>query len=142
MSKSFPYVRPFSNSIGAIWPGASGPQMHSRDGYVRIRDQDLGGLSWSHLVSDGDPSGGRQGRSGCVEWVASHHGAVLSLAWDWIQSGGAPPRVDLEAGFRTNIKVIDLHGYDLPWQESHPRLLMTIESLDWRRWVTVGRQTY
>lgn len=116
--------------------------MHSCDGYVRILYQDLIELPWAHFVSEEDPADGRGYQTGSAEWMAPYLGSVLSLAWDWRQSRLTPLEVDLEAGLRTNFKVLDRHGYDLPWQEYHSLLVLTIERLNWRQWALACHRAY
>lgn len=113
------------------------PQLHSTDGYFRVELADLQMLNWqaNYWLTD---AGKGAGVCGEVEWSAHQRGAVLSLGWDWCRQGMQRPRVNVDAGLRTNIWVQDARGYDLSYQDSQANLLRVIEQINWAALVYAG----
>lgn len=112
-------------------PPPQAPQVHSRDGYLRLCASELASLDWvlAHFIEDTRMD---WMRCGVAEWSAVKDGQVLSLGWDWFQVGNQGACIDLPAGIRTNIQIRDRQGYDLPLPASQRHLLGAISRIPWR----------
>ena len=115
--------------------------MHSRDYYVRLSSRALGRIEFEHLHSAHDAAvlddalethGHQVVRAGSTEWQCQDAVVPVSLAWDWVVQADGQVRLLHVVPPRTNVRVIDPKGYDLPPAQVIPHLLDVIESLPWR----------
>lgn len=115
------------------------PQMHSRDYYCRVPERKIAGLRLSHLDSCVDPTVqdevqrlGLRGRlAGITEWHGLQEGYPVSLGWDWMELQDGHVRAVMVIPPRTNLKLVDAKGYDLPEASAAPFLWALIASLPW-----------
>ena len=101
------------------------PQMVSHDCAVRVTASQLGQIVFEHLCTiqddavladwPGEAAGLR--RAGYTEWQGRLGTRPVSLAWDWVQlADGAFRALDTVAP-RSNVRLVDRQGYDLPPQD-------------------------
>lgn len=96
-------------------------QMHSHDYRVRLFADELDDLVLTHLVTteasdilnDARACGFAAGRAGTTEWQGLFRGRAVSIAWDWLQLSDGQLRTLALTAPRTNLRVLDQHGYDL-----------------------------
>jgi len=113
----------------------------SADGYLRLKQGDLGHIPLQHLISNVDDEGpGTAPRcgtaatlSGYTEWVSPTEPA-LSIGWDWEwrHAAGSPGVVRLGLP-RTNILLVSEASVPLPWEDSLEMLARFIDAIDWQQ---------
>lgn len=121
-------------------PLVSPSAVHSHDYMVRLSRKDFEAVVLSHLFTADDPMvladakmPEAQGvRAGSTEWQGSFRGQAVSLAWDWLRlaDGAMEPLAAVPP--RTNVRVIDAKGYDLPADDEVEALWAWIALLEWR----------
>ena len=117
------------------------PQVYSSDYYFRIAAHDLADLELQHSVSVQDTAvlvdvhrlglAGR--RAGLTEWECLYQGSPLSLGWDWAELADGDIRAITLVAPRTNIKLIDIKGYDMTDEAATACLWAFVASLSWQR---------
>lgn len=120
------------------------PQMYSRDYYCRVPQRKAAGLRLQHSTSIVDGCVLNEVRhlhlpgrvAGITEWHGLEQGYPISLGWDWmeLQDGDIRPLMVIPP--RTNIRLIDAKGYDVPEASAAPFLWALIASLPWERHVS------
>lgn len=110
------------------------------DGYLRLRLDDLLGLSLHHLISavDTEPAAQRQcGRTtdvcGYTEFVSEGRHRVVSLGWDWRFDLEQPGLRCTRIGWpRSNVMLIDRRRADMDWDKNLVLLASVVDALPWR----------
>lgn len=69
-------------------------------------------------------------RAGITEWQGRFQGRLVSLGWDWVELSDGLRRLDV-VGPRSNLRLLDGVGYDLPPGEEQLLLERRIDGLDW-----------
>lgn len=128
-----------------VWPAAAPrgvPQRHSQDYWVRLGEARLALLEWQHLdayidlsVLDIAPMRGAAHSAllcGGTEWSARHGNTVLSVGWDWVRTHDGALRPYDDAALRTNVRLTDDKGYDLPDGDSLAALWRVIQGWNWQ----------
>ena len=117
------------------------PQLYSSDYYLRLAARELADLGLQHSVSVQDTAvlvdvhrlglAGR--RAGFTEWESLYQGSLLSLGWDWAELEQGDLRAITLVAPRTNIKLIDIKGYDMADECATACLWAFIATLSWQR---------
>lgn len=110
------------------------------DGFLRLRLDDLLGLSLRHLISavDTDPPDLSQcGRvtevCGYTEFMSDGHCPAVSLGWDWRFELGQPPLRCARIGWpRSNVMLVDRRRADMGWERNLVLLASVVDALPWR----------
>ncbi|WP_213957598.1 DUF4902 domain-containing protein [Variovorax sp. dw_954] len=110
------------------------------DGLLRLRPQDLGRMTLTHLISGIDEAeegaattrcGAGTSLSGYTEWVSAQEPG-LTLGWDWqLETRQASLQVVRQGLPRTNVLVVRAEHDPLPWDESLEVLANFIDTFDW-----------
>ncbi len=110
------------------------------DGLLRLRQQDLSGITLVHLISgiDDEPvereapaCGAGTTLSGYTEWMSTQE-PRLSLGWDWqFEPHPSSQRVVRLGLPRTNALMLSGERVPLPWDESLQMLASFIDTIDW-----------
>lgn len=116
------------------------PQMHSPDYYFRVPGRKLGIVQLQHSFTEPDPGVLKDARqlgipargAGMTEWAGTHERYPLSLGWDWVELADGDIRPVMVIAPRTNLRLVDAKGYDVPDAAAVPFLWEFIGSLDWR----------
>ena len=90
-------------------------QLHSHDYRIRLTERVLGSLDFQHLYTVDDPAVALDAtaicqapvHAGTIEWVATHQGVAVSLAWDWVLTHDATVQTVTQMDPRTNLQVLD-----------------------------------
>lgn len=125
---------------------AYSPQMHSRDYYCRVPQRKAAGLCLQHSMSIVDASVLNEVRhlrlpgrvAGMAEWQGLEQGYPISLGWDWMELQDGDIRPVMVIPPRTNIRLIDAKGYDVPEASAAPFLWALIASLPWHGFVSAA----
>jgi len=120
-------------------------QMHSGDGRIRLRADELAVLQLDHLCTIDDAAvlddawpGACALRAGTTEWEGEYAGRRVSLAWDWIGTKGGSLQLLTAVPPRTNLMVIDSRGYDLAPTALSMTFWSFLETLDWQAAARAG----
>jgi len=116
------------------------PQMHSPDYYFRLPGRKLGIVQLQHSFTEFDPGVLEDARqlgipargAGITEWAGFHERHPLSLGWDWVELADGAIRPVMVIAPRTNLRLLDAKGYDMPDAAAVPFLWEFIASLGWR----------
>ena len=116
------------------------PTSADHDGYLRLRLDDLLGLSLQHLMSavDMEPAGKRQCGSttevcGYTEFVSDGETPAVSLGWDWRFVLERPQLSCTRIGWpRSNVMLIDRRCADMGWDRNLVLLASVVDALPWR----------
>ena len=122
------------------------PQMYSRDYYCRVPQRKAAELRLQHSTSIVDASVLNEVRhlrlpgrvAGIAEWHGLEQGYPISLGWDWMELQDGDIRPVMVIPPRTNIRLIDAKGYDVPETSAAPFLWSLIASLQWHRFVSAA----
>lgn len=120
------------------------PQLYSRDYYWRVPERKIGQLRLRHLASAPDLAVLQQVRqlrlparaAGITEWQGEEQGHPVSLGWDWMELQDGDVRTVMVLAPRTNIRLTDAKGYDVPEASAAPFLWDLIASLSWTQHVS------
>ena len=120
------------------------PQMYSRDYYCRVPQRKAAELRLQHSTSIVDASVLNEVRhlrlpgrvAGITEWQGLEQGYPISLGWDWMELQDGDIRPVMVIPPRTNIRLIDAKGYDVPEASAAPFLWALIASLPWNGFVS------
>jgi hypothetical protein len=121
----------------------SGPftQLHGTDLLFRLDQNGAEGIVFEHgqslqdadvLMDARQQYGPRVHRAVLTVWQARHEGRVLSLGWDWVGLEDERPFEFRLVSPRTNLKLVDARGYDLPAQIATTMLWELIGKLPWQ----------
>lgn len=107
------------------------------DYYIRLTINQLVDLPLRHEFCEVDAraADGRL-KHGHTEWSAAWYDQLISLAWDWALTPSGTIEIELCAGLRGNVMLIDQHGLDYGVQETSKRVLTWIDTLNWREALT------
>jgi hypothetical protein len=99
------------------------PQLASHDYLIRVSAPALDRIVFDHLFTLQDDAvladcGGAARRAGCTEWQGTCAAGVISLAWDWMELADGDVRELPAVPPRSNLRLVDAKGYDLPGAES------------------------
>jgi hypothetical protein len=116
------------------------PTSATHDGYLRLRLDDLLGLSLQHLMSavDMEPTDQRQcGMAtevcGYTEFVSDGAKPAVSLGWDWRFELERPQLSCARIGWpRSNVMLIDRRCADMGWDRNLVLLASVVDALPWR----------
>lgn len=119
-------------------------QMHSRDYYCRVPQRKAAELRLQHSISIVDASVLNEVRhlrlpgrtAGITEWQGLEQGYPISLGWDWMELQDGDIRPVMVIPPRTNVRLIDAQGYDVPEASAAPFLWALIASLPWPGFVS------
>jgi hypothetical protein len=114
-------------------------QLHSHDYRVRLFEDEMNNLVLTHLstvevsdiLNDARACGLAACRAGMTEWQGQFRGRAVSIAWDWLQLCDGELRTLALAAPRTNLRVLDQHGYDLMVSEE-ALLWGLVQRQEWR----------
>lgn len=120
------------------------PQMYSRDYYCRVPQRKVAELRLQHSTSIVEASVLNEVRhlhlpgrvAGITEWQGLEQGYPISLGWDWMELQDGAVRPVMVIPPRTNIRLIDAKGYDVPEASAAPFLWALIASLPWSGFVS------
>jgi hypothetical protein len=114
----------------------------SHDRLVRLRPRELTQIVFQHLhtLQDDlilqDCALGTL-RAGLTEWQGVHHGLLVSLGWDWAEMHDGLRRLPVVPP-RSNLRLLDPAGYDLPLRDEAELLSGHIDTLAWQQAVRLG----
>lgn len=117
------------------------PHMSTHDYFVRVPGTVLPDIVLEHLYTEQDPAIqldadvllGRPGRrAGSTEWTGALGAVPITIAWDWVELDDGQITLLRTVGPRTNIMVLDVHGYDLPQAKVGDALWAMIEAAPWQ----------
>jgi len=111
----------------------------SPDGYIRLRLASLNNLSFVHLFSESDSGFLKELRSqtiparyaGFSEWKSEADPAI-SLGWGWFIHTDSDRMLLAPDGVRSNVMLIDMHGYDLGPQKTSSLFGAWLNAFDWQ----------
>jgi hypothetical protein len=118
--------------------------MYSRDYYCRVPQRKACELRLQHATSSVEASVLNEVRhlrlpgrvAGITEWHGAEQGYPISLGWDWMELQDGDIRPVMVIPPRTNIRLIDAKGYDVPEASAAPFFWALIASLPWARFVS------
>lgn len=118
------------------------PLAASHDHLVRLRPRELSAIVFQHLHTVQDDlvlqdCAGPVRRAGITEWQGLHHGLLVSLGWDWVEMHDGLWRLDAVPP-RSNLRLLDALGYDLPAGEEAAALCVHIDGLAWQPAACLG----
>ena len=111
----------------------------SPDGYIRLRLASLDALSFIHLYSESDsgflkelPSQTVRVRcAGFSEWVSDSN-PTISIGWGWFIHNDSERMLLAPDGVRSNVMLIDMHGYDLGPQKTASLFGTWLNAFEWQ----------
>ena len=117
----------------------------SHDGYIRLRLASLNEISFVHLFSESDSDFLRELVSqtiparcaGFSEWKSNADPAI-SLGWGWFIHSDSDRMLLAPDGVRSNVMLIDMHGYDLGQQKTSSLFSAWLNAFNWQPAVTMA----
>lgn len=117
----------------------------SPDGYIRLRLENLRALPLVHLFSqqDGDLLQELRAQTlpaevaGYCEWTSETVPAV-SMGWDWFVDAASERMLPAPERVRSNVMLIDVHGYDLGPQKTAHLINSWLHVFEWQQTVTTA----
>ncbi|RJG07419.1 DUF4902 domain-containing protein [Noviherbaspirillum cavernae] len=117
----------------------------SPDGYIRLPLASLNALSFVHLFSEGDDDFLQELRAqtvpacsaGFSEWK-SDTSPPISLGWGWFIHSQSHRMLLAPDGIRSNVMLIDAHGYDLGPGKTSNLFCMWLNAFDWQGVVSMA----
>jgi hypothetical protein len=111
----------------------------SPDGYIRLPLASLNAMSFVHLFSQSDDEFLRELReqtvpacsAGFSEWKSDTE-PPISLGWGWFVHCQSHDLLLAPDGVRSNVMLIDAHGYDLGAMKTSHLFGMWLNAFDWR----------
>lgn len=112
----------------------------SADGYIRLTDESIFGLAYSHLLSGLDEEvtdfageGAVSSEiSGYTEWV-SQTVPVITLGWDWfLACTNGEPHLLRVGKPSSNVMAIDCKGQNLGYDATLNLLCSLVDTMDWQ----------
>ncbi|WP_158598066.1 DUF4902 domain-containing protein [Noviherbaspirillum saxi] len=117
----------------------------SPDGYIRLRLASLNALSFVHLFSECDTGFLRELQAQTIPAIAAGFSEwktmtdpVISIGWGWFIHGDSECMLLAPDGVRSNVMLIDAHGYDLGSQRTSTLFGTWLSSFEWQSVVTVA----
>jgi hypothetical protein len=115
----------------------------SRDGYIRLSLKLLSELPFIHLASDIDPCILEDLQSQAVpaqvagysEWISTTT-PPISLGWSWFVHSHSQQLLPAPEAMRSNVMLIDVHGYDLGQTATSFLFATWLATHDWQRIVS------
>ena len=117
------------------------PELANCDPYVRLQPDQLGDIAFEHnetqqdadvLVDATSLHGAGISQAGWTEWKGQFSGQDVSIRWDWVLLENGEILILPSVGPRTNIKIHDATGFDLPYGASEAALLRFVADLEWQ----------
>ena len=104
------------------------------DYYIRLSTIELADLALQHEISEVDKhlANGRL-EYGYTEWSAAWCDRRISLVWDWYLSTAGVIEIEVSAGLRGNLMLIDQRGLDCGVQETMSQVLSWVDTLNWQK---------
>jgi len=117
----------------------------SHDGYIRMRLAHLNTLSFVHLYSESDAGFLYElhnqtvpaRAAGFSEWTSDSTPAV-SIGWAWFIDQASDRMLLAPEDVRSNLMLIDLHGYDLGPRMTATLLFAWLSGFDWQSEVSAA----
>lgn len=115
----------------------------SRDGYIRLSLKHLSELPFTHLASDIDLTILEELQAqtvparmaGYSEWI-SDTTPTISLGWSWFLHSRSRQLLPAPEAVRSNVMLIDVHGYDLGQTATSFLFTTWLATHDWQHAVT------
>ncbi|GAB3551452.1 hypothetical protein GCM10027343_35680 [Noviherbaspirillum agri] len=131
------HIRPLEHRAPALSP----------DGYIRMPLSSLNSLRFVHLYSDNDADFLDELRgqtiparsAGFSEWKSSSEPSV-SLGWGWFIHTPSQRMMLAPDGVRSNVMLIDLHGYDLGPMKTSSLFGIWLGTFNWQGDVSLALQ--
>lgn len=122
---------------------AAGKPHLSPDGYIRLRMANLHRLRFIHLFSESDTGFLQELKSqtvpassaGFSEWRSESDPSV-SVGWGWFIHHDSRRLLLAPDGIRSNVMLIDAHGYDLGPRKTSVLFGTWLEDFEWEPSVT------
>jgi hypothetical protein len=111
----------------------------SPDGYIRLSLASLSSLSFLHLFSATDQDFLEEllvqtipaRAAGFTEWKSETHPCV-SIAWGWFIHSRSERLLLAPEGIRSNVMLIDAHGYDLGSTKTSSLFSSWLNAFEWQ----------
>jgi hypothetical protein len=118
------------------------PPTATPDRLVRLFPRELAEIVFQHLHTLQDEgvlldAGPGARRAGITEWQGLHRDRLVSLGWDWCEVHDGLRRLPVVPP-RTNLRLVDAQGYDLPLTEEALLLARHIDGLAWQDAARLG----
>lgn len=124
-------------------------QLYSRDYSIRLSIPMLRKLALEHLCSEQDDQVSLDAMAsghpltcctGYTEWHGAFQQQPVSLAWDWVLTHDGMVKEVTRSTPRTNLRLTDIHGYDMPDDATTAWLWQAIGRLPWSERVSQALQ--
>ncbi len=118
------------------------PSSHGRDYSVRLRQHVLEAIVFEHDHTTQDPMvmedaheqlGVLPVLAGSTEWSGTApNGRPTGLSWDWALTQDLQVRLIMRVSPRSNVRLIDSKGYDLPHSQNAQQMFEVVRGIDWQ----------
>lgn len=121
----------------------------SPDGYIRLPLASLNALSFVHLFSDSDADFLQELKeqtvparaAGFSEWKSDTN-PTISLGWGWFIHSESERILLAPDGVRSNVMLIDAHGYDLGPIQTSNLFCSWLDAFEWQGTVTMALRDF